>query len=158
MYRSPGPTRPPSMHFFTHRLFSTCRAHIRRYAACIRTNAHPSLRDTCVPLKRLLSSGHCSKSAHAVSPWQTGMDTFTRWYIRHCLQCEARKTSRQTICWPTLSLPLPNGPGVTVSVDYYGPLPITPRGSVYILIFRPFQTTRQLVRRPHQPVHCRRNC
>ena len=30
---------------------------------------------------------------------------------------QARKTSRQTIRWPTLSLPLPNGPGITVRVD-----------------------------------------
>ena len=46
-----------------------------------------------------------------------------------------RKTSRHTIRWPTLSLPLPNGPGITVSVDYFGPLPLTPRGNVHILLF-----------------------
>ena len=30
---------------------------------------------------------------------------------------------------------LPEGPGVAVSVDYFGPLPVTPRGKIYILLF-----------------------
>ena len=46
---------------------------------------------------------------------------------------QARKTSRQTVRWPVL--PLPNSPGVAVSVDYFGPLPITARGNSYILLF-----------------------
>ena len=29
---------------------------------------------------------------------------------------------------------LPEGPGVAISVDYFGPLPVTPRGSTYILL------------------------
>ena len=37
--------------------------------------------------------------------------------------------------WPTLYLPLPSGSEVAVSVDYFGPLPITPRGNSYILLF-----------------------
>ncbi|CAB1101426.1 unnamed protein product [Ectocarpus sp. CCAP 1310/34] len=41
----------------------------------------------------------------------------------------------QTPRWPTLCLPLPSGPGVSVSVDYFGPLPLTPRGNTYILLF-----------------------
>ena len=32
-------------------------------------------------------------------------------------------------------MPLPGGPGVAVSVDYFGPLPFTPRGNTYILLF-----------------------
>ena len=32
-------------------------------------------------------------------------------------------------------MPLPNGPGILVSVDYFGPLPTTPRGNSYILLF-----------------------
>ena len=57
--------------------------------------------------------------------WWVGMDVSARWWIRRCLKCQARKTSRQTIRWPTLSLPLPNSPGITVSVDYFGPLPLS---------------------------------
>ena len=32
-------------------------------------------------------------------------------------------------------LSLRNGPGITVSVDYFGPLPLTPRGKPYICLF-----------------------
>ena len=65
--------------------------------------------------------------------WWIGMDISTRWWLRRCLKCQARKTSRQTIGWLILSLPLPNGRGILVSVDYFGPPPITPRGNAYIL-------------------------
>ena len=54
--------------------------------------------------------------------------------MRRCLKCQARKTTRQTIRWPTLSIPLPNSPGISVSVDYFGPLPITARVNSYILL------------------------
>ena len=63
------------------------------------------------------------------------MEACTKWGVRRCLKCQARKSSRQTIRWPTLSIPLPNGPGISVSVDYCGPLPITARGKSYILLF-----------------------
>ena len=63
------------------------------------------------------------------------MSVCTVWWLRRCLQYQARKSSRQPVRWPILSLPLPSGPGVTVSVDYFGPLPVTPRGNSYILIF-----------------------
>ena len=63
------------------------------------------------------------------------MDISTRWWLRRCLKCQARKTSCQTIRWPTFSLPLPNGPCIFVSVDHLGPLPLTPRGNAYILLY-----------------------
>ena len=31
-------------------------------------------------------------------------------------------------------MPHPEGPGVAISVDYVGPLPVTPRGNTYILL------------------------
>ena len=31
-------------------------------------------------------------------------------------------------------MPLPEAPGVALSVDYFGPLPVTPRGNTYILL------------------------
>ena len=67
--------------------------------------------------------------------WWIGMDQSTRWWLRRCLKCQARKSSRQTVRWPTLSMPLPNGPGEVVSFDYFGPLPVTALGSAYILLF-----------------------
>ena len=38
----------------------------------------------------------------------------------HCLKCQARKTPRLTSRWPIITMPLPEGPGVAVSVDYFG--------------------------------------
>ena len=31
-------------------------------------------------------------------------------------------------------MPLREGPGVAISVDFFGPLPVTPRGNSYILL------------------------
>ena len=63
------------------------------------------------------------------------MNVCTRWWLRHCLKCQARKTSRLTVRWPIISMPLPEGPGIAVSVDYFGALPVMPRGKTYILLF-----------------------
>ena len=39
------------------------------------------------------------------------------------------------MCWPIISLPLPSGPGVAVGVHFVRPLPVTPWGNSYILVF-----------------------
>ena len=67
--------------------------------------------------------------------WWIGMSISTRYWVRACHKCQARKTSRRTVRWPIISIPLPSGPGVSISVDYFGPLPRTPRGYSYILLF-----------------------
>ena len=67
--------------------------------------------------------------------WWVGIEACTKWWVRRCLKYQARKTSRQTVRWPVLPLPLPNSPGVAVSVDYFGPLPTTARGNSCILLF-----------------------
>ena len=67
--------------------------------------------------------------------WWVGLDQSVRWWIRRCLFGQARKTSRQTIRWPTTLMPLPSGPGQIVSVDYFGPLPITRKGNKHILLY-----------------------
>ena len=51
------------------------------------------------------------------------------------MKCQARKTSRHTVRWPIISLPLPNGLGEVISVDCFGPLPMTVRGNQHILLF-----------------------
>ena len=63
------------------------------------------------------------------------MEACAKWWVRRCLKCQARRTSRQAVRWPVLPIPLPNSPGVAVSVDYFGPLPTTARGNFYILLF-----------------------
>ena len=67
--------------------------------------------------------------------WWVGMEACTKWWVRRCFKCQARKTSSKTVRWPLLPIPLPNSPGVAVSVDYFGPLPITTRRNSYILLF-----------------------
>ena len=61
------------------------------------------------------------------------MKVGTEWWVRRCLKC--RKIFHQTIHWSKLSMPLPNSPGISVSVDYFGSLPITAPGNSYILLF-----------------------
>ena len=67
--------------------------------------------------------------------WWIAMSMRTRWWLRHSLKCQAWKTSQLTVRCPVISMPLLEGPGIAVSVDYYGPLPVTPRGNTYILLF-----------------------
>ena len=63
------------------------------------------------------------------------MKAFTNWWVRLCLKYQARKTSRQTVRWPVLPTPLPNSPGVSISVDYFGALLTMTRRNSYILLF-----------------------
>ena len=63
------------------------------------------------------------------------MSICTWWWLRHCLKYQARETSLLTVRWPVISMPLPEGLGIAVSVDYSPPLPVTPRGNTYILLF-----------------------
>ena len=65
--------------------------------------------------------------------WWIGMNVCTLWWLYHCLKCQARKTPQLTVRWPIISMLLPEGPGVAIRVDYFGPLPVTPRGNTYIL-------------------------
>ena len=67
--------------------------------------------------------------------WWVGMNVCTRSWLRHCLKCQAQNLPRLTVRWLIITMPLPEGPGVAVSVDYFGPLPVTPRGNTYILPF-----------------------
>ena len=64
-----------------------------------------------------------------------GMNVCTRWWLRHYLNCQARKPPRLTVRWPIISMPLPEIPGVAVSVDYSGLLPATARCNTYIMLF-----------------------
>ena len=63
------------------------------------------------------------------------MNVCTRRWICQSLKCQARKTPRLTVRWPIISMPLLEGPGIAVGVDYFRSLPVTPRGNTYILLF-----------------------
>ena len=77
-------------------------------------------------LDGLLPPWHHAHVAHAgaVSLW-IGMNVCTRWWLRHCLKCQARKSPRLTVRWPIIPMPPSEGSGVAVSVDYFGPRPVT---------------------------------
>ena len=64
--------------------------------------------------------------------WWIGMNVCARWWLRHSLKCQARKTPLVTVRWPINSMLLQEGPGVAISVDYFGPRPVMPRGNTYI--------------------------
>ena len=66
--------------------------------------------------------------------WWIGMNVCTQWRRRHCLKCQARNTPWLTVRWPTSSMPLPEAPAVAISVNCVGPLLVTPRGNIYILL------------------------
>ena len=66
--------------------------------------------------------------------WWIGMADSVKWWIRRCYTCQARKTARNTIRWPLVSLPLPTRPGQMICFDLLGPLPETKRGNTYVLL------------------------
>ena len=66
--------------------------------------------------------------------WWIGMADSVKWWIRRWYTCQARKTARNTVRWPLVSLPLPTRPGQMIHFDLLGPLPETERGNTYVLL------------------------
>ena len=107
-------------------------------AACL-LNDNPI--HICVPLLMrpwIMQACHSTASCHLGTTrtlrmlerfyrW-IGMNVCTRWWLRQCLRYQARKPPRLTLRWPIIFMPLPRGPDVAISVDYFGLLPVTPRG------------------------------
>ncbi|CAB1110896.1 unnamed protein product [Ectocarpus sp. CCAP 1310/34] len=62
------------------------------------------------------------------------MSDSVRWFMKHCIVCQASKTARRKPRWPLFSLPLPSRPGEMVAFDILGPLPTTKRGNKYVLL------------------------
>ena len=51
------------------------------------------------------------------------------------LQLSQASRMKMTDRWLGISMPLPSGSGSVISVHYFGPLPVTPPGNSYILLF-----------------------
>lgn len=66
--------------------------------------------------------------------WWVGMAESVKWWIRRCYTCQARKSTRNTVRWPLISLPLPSRPGQIISFDLLGPLPVTVKGNEYVFL------------------------
>ena len=61
--------------------------------------------------------------------WWIGMADSFKWWIQRCYTCQARKTARNTIRWPLVSLPLPTRPGQMIYFNLFWPLPETEQGN-----------------------------
>ena len=105
---------------------------IRTYAPLL---MHPWVMQACHSTASChLGMGRTIRMLEQFYRW-IGMSRCTRWWLRHCLKCQARKTPRLTTRWPVISIPLPPGPGIAVNMGYFGPLSVTPRGNTYIFLF-----------------------
>lgn len=63
------------------------------------------------------------------------MEACIRWWVRHCLKSQARKTSPQPVRGPIPLLPLRNRPAIFSSLDSFQPLGVTASGKSLILLF-----------------------
>lgn len=64
-----------------------------------------------------------------------GLGMSTRWWIRRCLDCQARNISRQTVRSPPRLLTRKNCLGVHFAIDYFDPLAVTDRSNFDTLSF-----------------------
>ena len=74
--------------------------------------------------------------------WWIGMDVCTRYWPRHCMNYQALIPPRLTVRWPIISMSLPEGPGIAITVDYVSPLPVRRRGNTYILLITDYFSRR----------------
>ena len=89
-----------------------------------------------MPRHHLLPIGSFAHSQHAGAPFLVDRHGYLHPLVDPPLpQVPGAHDFAQTNRWPIFSVPLPHGPGITVSVDYFGPLPLTPRGNFYALFF-----------------------
>ena len=107
----------------------------RRAHSHLRPPTHAPLDHASLPLDGFLPPWHHTDFTHAGAVLLVDRhECLHPMVARHCLKCQARKTPRLTVRWPIIAMLLPEGPGVAISVDYFGPLPVTPRGNTYILL------------------------
>ena len=126
----PNPTPPPTGSDKTKLCWASCLLAKRRAGSQVR------------PL--LMCACHSTASCHLGTTrtlrileqfyWWVGVNVCTRWWHRHCLKCQAPNTRRLTVRWPIISMPLPDGPDVAVSVDYFGPFRSRHEADTYILL------------------------
>ena len=98
----------------------------------MRATAHAPLDNAFLSFDGLLPPWHHAHTAGAVL--LVGRRQRMRPVLASPLFEVPRKTPRLTVRSPIISIPLPEGPGIAISVDCFGPLPVTPRGNRYILL------------------------
>ena len=92
---------PPLLHDEPTRISSCCSCPWIMHACHTNASCHLGVARTLSMLERFY--------------WWIGMDICTQWWLRRCPQCQARTSSRKTVRWPILSLPLPSSPSVAVT-------------------------------------------
>ena len=70
----------------------------------------------------------------------TGMTVDIKKYVTACTKCSQRKSVRKPQNPPLMALPIVTTPFDRVAVDFVGPLPQTPKGNRYILVFIDYAT------------------
>ena len=100
------------------------------------TAAHAPLGHAGLPFDSFLPPRHHVHSANARTFFLVDLYEHLHPVVAPALpEVPSTETSQLTFRWPIISMPLPEGPDIAVSVDNFGPLPVTPRGSTYILLF-----------------------
>jgi len=90
------------------------------------TSCHPGF------LKTLLKVKH-----HFYFP---SMNRLVKDYIKSCILCNRRRAHKPHFLAPLQRKPISEGPGLDLSADFVGPLPITEKGNRYVLFFTDFFT------------------
>jgi hypothetical protein len=67
--------------------------------------------------------------------WWQGMDAAVRKYVASCPKCQQVKPAPGKEQGLAMPLPVPEGPWTWVTMDFLGPLPVTPRGHDMVLVF-----------------------
>ena len=100
-----------------------------------RSPAHALLDHTSLSFNSLLPPWHNAHVAHAGADLLVGWHEYMHPVVASpLLEVPSAETPTADCPLAKLSIP-PEGPGVDVSVDYFGPLPGTSQGNTYILLF-----------------------
>jgi hypothetical protein len=66
--------------------------------------------------------------------WWPSWTADTAYWVTHCVPCQARKRDGRRSFWPLVWRDRPRAPFDTVAIDYFGRLPASGGGHVYILV------------------------
>ena len=129
-----NPTPPPTPDAPSSVGRAGCLLNARTYSH-LRSPIHAPLDHASLPFDGFLPPWHHAHIAHAGAVLL--VDRYERVHpvvASPLLEVPSGETPRLTVRWPIISMPPPEGPGIAISVDYIGPLPVKPQGNTYILL------------------------
>ena len=132
LVRNPPPAPTPNAPSSVRR--AACLLNDEPVRICVPLLMRPWIMQACYSTASCHLGTTCTLRMLERFYWWIGINVCTRWWLRHCLKCQARKAPRLTVRRPIISISLPEGPGIAISFDYFGPLPVTPQGNNYILL------------------------